>query len=105
EERLLATDTHWLLNGNDFEPGLDLLKVNYILALQARHLAHISGRVYITQLTKLFTERQEEGNLERLGCPLSAEQNSSWLADMLRGRPRLLLLLFVVGPASRIYRP
>jgi hypothetical protein len=26
----LATDTHWLLNGNDFEPGLDLLKVNYL---------------------------------------------------------------------------
>jgi hypothetical protein len=109
EERLLATDTHWLLNGNDFEPGLDLLKGNYILALQARHLAHISGRVYITQLTKLFTERQEEGNLERLGCPLSAEQNSSWLADMLRGRPRCahpmqhLLLINFLGHTARTF--
>src|SRR5208283_1070317 len=51
-ERRLATDTHWLLNGNDFEPGLDLLKDNYLIALEEKRLAHISGRVYITQLTK-----------------------------------------------------
>jgi hypothetical protein len=51
-ERRLANDTHWLLNGNDFEPGLDVLKGNYLIALQAKHLARASGRVYITQLTK-----------------------------------------------------
>jgi hypothetical protein len=55
---------------------------------RSAHLAHPSGRVYITQLTKQFTKRHEDGNLEKLGCPLSAQQNSSWLADMLRGRPR-----------------
>ena len=108
-ERRLATDTHWLLNGNDFEPGLDLLKDNYLIALQAKHLAHASGRVYITQLTKQFTERHEEGNLERLGCPLGAEQNSSWLADMLRGRPRCahpmqhLLLINFLGHTARTF--
>jgi TniQ/Tn7-like transposition protein D len=82
EERRLATDTYWLLNGNDFEPGLDLLKGNYLIALQA--------------------------NLERLGCPLGAEQNSSWLADMLRGRPRCahpmqLLLINFLGHTARTF--
>jgi hypothetical protein len=108
-ERRLATDTHWLLNGNDFEPGLDLLKGNYLNALRAKHLAHASGRVYITQLTKQLTECYEEGNLERLGCPLSAEQNSSWLADMLRGRPRCahpmqhLLLINFLGHTAQTF--
>jgi AAA domain len=59
---------------------------------RSAHLAHPSGRVYITQLTKQFTKRHEDGNLEKLGCPLSAQQNSSWLADMLRGRPRCFRL-------------
>jgi len=108
-ERLLATDTHWLLNGNAFEPGLELLKGNYILGLQARHLAHISGRVYVTQLTKQFAERNEAGNLERLGCALSAGQSSSWLVDMIRGRPRCahpiqhLLLINFLGHTAQTF--
>jgi TniQ protein/Tn7-like transposition protein D len=77
----LHIDAHWLLNRNDFEPGLDLLKVNYLVILQEK----------------------------RLGCPLSTDQNSSWLADMLRDRPRCahpiqhLLLINFLGHTAQSF--
>jgi hypothetical protein len=106
----LAADTQWLLNGNDFEPGLNLLKENYLIALQEKRLARPSGRAYITQLTEQFIERHGDELLVRLGCPLSTDQNSSWLADMLRDRPRcahpiqhLLLINFLGNTAQSFF--
>jgi Tn7-like transposition protein D/TniQ len=105
----LARDTHWLLNGNDCEPGLDLLKENYLIALQEKRLAHLSGRAYITRLTEQFIEHHGDELLVILGCPLSTEQNSSWLADMLRDRPRCahpiqhLLLINFLGHTAQSF--
>lgn len=110
-DRALAKDAYWLLTKNTSEPGPDTLRENYTIALQERGFLHRSGRLHITQLLEQFIQFHGTARLEKIGCPLKTGQNSNWLADLLRGRPKcahpvqhLLLIAFLAHSAESFFK-